>query len=173
MKPNRKDHKGSRSGEKWFFGSIFALILGLAVATLWLVLAEEYGHKAVATGEDLRITLKKLNGEKPEVFAYAVDSTTTVDLVVQKGKDGVIRASFAACRSCKRAAHYIWFGRLVCGHCGHAVRLPDPGQTPSARSDCIPVALAYSIDGDELRIKGQTVLAEFGEWYQQKRGAAR
>lgn len=173
MKPNRKDHKGSRSGEKWFFGGIFALVVGLAVATIWLALADEYGRKAVPTGKDLRITLKKLNGGKPEVFAYAVDPTTAADLVVQKGADGVIRASFAACRSCKRAAHYVWFGKLGCGHCGHAIRLPDPGQIPSARSDCIPVALAFSLDGDELSIKGQTVLAAFGEWYQQKTGTAR
>lgn len=173
MKRNRKDPKESRSGEKWFFGSIFALIFGLAVATLWLSLAGEYSHKPIGTGEDLRVPLKTVNRGKLEVFPYAVDASTTMDLAVQKGKDGVIRASFAACRSCKRTAHYVWLGKLVCAHCGHAVRLPDPGQIPSARSDCIPVSLAYTVEGNELRITGQTVLAAFGEWYQQKRGAAR
>jgi uncharacterized membrane protein len=173
MKRNYEARKESRSGEKWFFGSIFALVVGLAVAALWLALAEQYGHKPIATGEDLRISLRSVNREKLEVFPYAVNASTTMDVVVQKGKDGVIRASFAACRSCKRTAHYVRFGKLVCAHCGHTVRLPDPGQIPSARSDCIPVSLAFSVEGDELRIKGQTVLAAFGEWYEQKTGAAR
>jgi uncharacterized membrane protein len=159
----------NNSPGKWLRGVVFALVAALAAATLWLSLAEENGRNEIATGNDLRIPMEKVNRGELEIFHYSINASTKVDLAVQKGKDGVIRASFAACRSCKRGAHYLWFGKLICAHCNHLVRLPDPGQQPGQTGGCIPVGLQYVVEGDQFRIAGKTILESYKKWYGEAR----
>ncbi len=101
----------------------------------------------------------------PRAVGYAIDASTTTQVAIQRGDDGVLHVAFGACRSCQSFHHYKWFGKLICGHCNHAIPLPGPGEQPAIKRGCSTVAIPYAVEGGQLVVRGQTVVETFRQWY--------
>lgn len=151
--------------ELWFRRGVYAFVLLLALLAVWFVYAEEQERNAIVYGPQLQLPLDDLKAGKLRLFNYAIDSSTIVQLAVQRGDDGVLHVAFASCRSCRRFRHYKSFGKVICGHCGHSMKLPDPGAVPAEKTNCVPVALPYSIEGDQLVVRAETVKDVLQRWY--------
>jgi len=142
-----------------------SFVVVLAFLALWFSFVGESGPTVVEAGTDLRLPLADLRPGKLHFFTYAVNSSTGAEVVVERDKDDILRVAFASCRSCYGFRHYDRFGQLICSRCGHAMNLPDPGAEPTDDTGCIPVALPYSTDGDELVVRGQVIKEQFHRWY--------
>jgi len=152
--------------ELWVRRGVYAFVLLLALMAVWFVYTEEQERNAIVYGPQLELPLDDLKGGKLRLFNYAIDSSTIVQLAVQRGDDSVLRVAFASCRSCRRFRHYKSFGRVICGHCGHSMKLPDRGAVPADKANCVPVALPYSIEGNQLVVRGDAILEGLRTWYQ-------
>ena len=165
----RKGRSDTARDERWLFGLTISFVAVLGFLALWYSPAGESGPTMVQAGTDLRVSLADLKPGELNLFTYPIDSSTDTGLVVQRGKDDVLRVAFASCRSCYGLRHYDRFGQLICMRCGHAMRLPDPGAEPTDNTGCIPVAIPYSTEGDELVVRGQMIREQFHRWYRPPR----
>ena len=166
-----RSQSGANRKIKWTRGElavrwgIIGLVISLAGSALWFSLAEELGRNEIKAGTDLTLPLADLNPGKLFLITYRLNPSSTTQLAVQRGNDGVVRVAFAACRACWTRGHYKWFGKVVCRHCGHAITLPDPGKTPDEKRSCSSVAVPYSIEGAQLIVRAQEIEGLFLQWY--------
>lgn len=166
-------HKASKAkgpiqwtpAELWVRRGVYAFVLLLAALGLWFTFAEERERNTIVSGPQLQMPLADLKAGKLRLFNYAIDSTTLVQLAIQRGDDGILRVAIASCRSCQRFRHYKSFGKVICGHCGHTMKVPDPGAVPAEKKNCVPVALPYSIEGNQLVVRRETITEVFQHWY--------
>lgn len=170
MKLGHKANKGKgpiqwTPTERWVRRGFMVFVVLLALLAMWFTLAEERERNTVVSGSQLQVPLADLKAGKLRLLNFAIDSSTVVQLAVQGGEDGTPRVAFASCRSCRRFRHYKSFGKVVCGHCGHTMKLPDPGTVPAEKTNCVPVALPYSIEGDQLVVRTETVREVLQRWY--------
>ena len=153
-------------GERIVRWSVFGGLFVLAALTLWFSLREESGAPELQAGSDLFLSLKRLKPGPLFLSRYRIDPSTTTPVAVQKGFDGIIRAALASCRACPKSRNYEWSGRLICGHCQHVMKMPEPGTRPDAKKPgCVLASLAYSIAGDELLVRSETIEAEFTQQF--------
>ena len=165
MRRRRKPAKTDRH-ELWFLGVAMGFVLVIGVLAIWFSLTDDSEDTVLGVGTDLQLPLADLKKGELHLFTYPIDPATSAQLVVQRGKDGILRAAFAVCRRCSGIRHYEWMGQLICGHCGHAMQLPDPGEEPTEETGCVPVALPYSVEGNQLVVRGQAIKEKFHRWFQ-------
>ena len=153
-------------GERIVQLCVFGTVLGLALLALWFSLVEGRGWPELKEGSDLVLPLAKLKTNKLFLFRYRIDSSTLVPVAVQKGPDGTIRAAFAACRPCFRSGSYEWSGKVMCGHCRHVMKMPDPRpESGPAKSGCTLASLEYAVAADTLLVRGATIQSEFSKQF--------
>lgn len=152
--------------ERWLLGIVMSLVLVIGILAIWFSIVDKSGPTVLGADTDLRLPLADLETGELHLFSYPIDSSTGAEFVVQQGKDGILRVAFASCQRCYGSRHYEWRGQLVCGHCGHAMNLPAPREKPTEPTGCIPVALPYSIEGDQLVVRGQAIMDGFHRLYQ-------
>jgi uncharacterized membrane protein len=90
--------------------------------------------------------------------------------VVKRREDGIIRVALGSFRICQNFEHYKWFNKLVCRHCNHTIKLPNPDDKPTEKSGCTPVALPYDVEAGQLVVRGQVIAEEFYRWYRPGKG---
>ncbi|MFQ5663963.1 MAG: Fe-S-containing protein [Terriglobia bacterium] len=154
--------------EGWLLRIAMGFLLLIGILAIWFSRADDYRPAVVQAGSDLQLPLLELNGGELRLFTYPINSSSDAQLVVQRGPDDTLRVAFASCRRCFGSRHYEWWGQLICGHCGHSMKLPDPGEQTPEETDCIPVALPYSIEGSQVIVRGQAITDEFLRWFQPK-----
>lgn len=157
--------------DRWLFFLTAAFVSLLAGFTMWFSIVGEHKNTALAASADLRLPLADLDEDELNYFTYPVDSTTTVRFLVQRGPDGTPRVAFASCPRCykySRPSYEMW-GYLVCGHCNHRMRLPNPGEEPTKKSGCVPVAIPFSVENGELIVHGHAIAEKFQRWYRPSR----
>jgi uncharacterized membrane protein len=148
-------------GERIAGCSVLAAIFTLALLTLWTSFKETEPLELQA-GSDLVLPLAQLKTNKLFLFRYRIDPSTAASVAVQRGSDGIIRAALASCRSCFQSRNYEWSGKLVCGHCRHVMKMPDPVQEPDEKKfGCALTALDYALAGGSLSVRGDTIKVEF------------
>jgi hypothetical protein len=151
----------STRGERILRWSMFATVLGLGVLALWANLTNSEPRELEA-GSDLVLRLGRLKTNTLLLYRYPVSPSVIAPVAVQKGLDGIVRAALATCRRCPKSSNYEWSGKLVCGHCQHVMKMPDPGKKPDVKdSGCVLRALGYEIAGDSFSVRGDTIKAEF------------
>lgn len=151
---------------RWF---MFGGVIALAVLTLWFSLRKENGPPELKAGSDVSLPLVRLKPGKLFLFRYHIDPYVTTQVAVQKGSDGIIRAALASCSACATSQNYEWSGRLICGRCRNAMKMPDPAVEPRERSEgCDLASLAYAIVGATLVVRGEAIEAEYSRQF--KRG---
>jgi uncharacterized membrane protein len=149
-------------GERIVRLCVFGAVLGLALLTLWFSLVEGRGWPELNTGSDLVLPLAQLKTNKLFLFRYHVDASAVASVAVQRGPDGIIRAALASCRSCSKSRNFERSGNLVCGHCRHVMKMPDPTTEPDGKKPgCALPSLAYSIVDDRFLLRGEMIRAEF------------
>lgn len=149
--------------------SVFAGVFALAGLTLWVPVRDESGPPVLKAGSDLTLLLKRLKANKLFLFRYQIDSASTTPVAVQKGSDGLIRAALASCRSCAGSQNYEWSGGLICGHCRHSMKMPDPGtRSDDKKLGCVLASLDYSTVGDQLLVHGETIVAEYSRQFKRE-----
>jgi uncharacterized membrane protein len=149
-------------GERIVRLCVFGAVLGLALLTLWFSLVEGRGWPELNAGSDLVLPLAQLKSNKLFLFRYRIDPSTVASVAVQRGSDGIIRAALASCPSCPKSRNYERSGKLVCGHCQHIMKLPDPVKEPDVKkSGCTPTGLEYVIGGANLYVRGEVIEAAF------------
>lgn len=153
-------------GERIVRLCVFGTVLGLALLALWFSLVEGRGWPELKEGSDLVLPLAKLKTNKLFLFRYRIDSSTLVPVAVQKGPDGTIRAAFTACRPCFRSGSYEWSGKVMCGHCRHVMKMPDPvKESDVKKSGCALPSLEYVVGGENLYVRGNIIAAEFSRQF--------
>lgn len=157
-------------GELWVRRCFVGFIVLLALLAIWFSYVDESERKVLATGADVRVPVAHLKAGRLCLFAYAVDPSTTTQVAVQRGEDGIIRVAFGSCRSCPKFDHYKWFNKLVCRHCNHTVKLPNPDDKPTEKSGCTSVALPYDLEAGQLVVRGEAIVGEFYRWYRPSTG---
>lgn len=157
-------------GHLWLLAAVTAFLLALSVLAIWFSVREDSGQPVLKIGTDLRLPLDDLDKGELRLFRYALDSATTTQVAVQRGKDGQIRVAFASCRNCQSFGYYRQFDQIICSRCRHSMRLPSPGEMPNQKTGCIPVALPYSVEGDQLVVRGPAIKEEFHRWYRPSTG---
>lgn len=146
-------------GERIAGWSVLVVISTLALLTLWVSLKETEPRELQA-GSDLVLPLAQLKTDKLFLFRYRIDTSTVAPVAVQRGSDGVIRAAIAACPSCPKSRNYERSGKLVCGHCQHIMKMPDPVKEPDVKkSGCSLNGLEYVIGGENLYVRGEVIEA--------------
>lgn len=150
----------------WLLGIVGVFVLALGVLAIWFSAADDSELTVLEAGTDLHFSRTDLKEGELHLFIYPIDSSTGAQLVVQRAKDGPLRVAFASCRRCYGLRHYKWWGQLICGHCGHAMKLPDPGEELTEETGCMLVPLPYSIQGDQLVVHGRAIREEFDRWFQ-------
>ncbi len=161
----RKGESQWTRGELWVRRCFVGFIVLLALLAIWFSYVDESERKVLATRSDVRVRLADLKAGKLRLFAYAVDPATTTQVAVQRGEDGIIRVAFGSCRSCQKFDHHEWFGKLVCRHCNHTIKLPDPGERPPQKTGCTSVSLPYEVESGVLVVHGQVISEEFQRWF--------
>jgi uncharacterized membrane protein len=148
-------------GERIAGWGVLVAISTLALLTLWVSLKETEPRELQA-GSDLALPLAQLKTNKLFLFRYRIDPSTAAPVAVQRGSDGIIRAALASCRNCSRSRNYELSGKVVCGHCRHVMKMPDPKTEPDVKKPgCALPSLGYSIEGDRVLVRGETISAEF------------
>ncbi len=162
----RKQHERSIEG-RWLALIMVSFVAVLAGLTLWVNIRGDRNDATLAAGSDLRVELAKLKKGRFFYFTYPLHPSANIRLLLQRGSDGVVRASFVSCRSCFKRVSYNrdWGGQLICGHCNHVMKLPNPGDKPSPKVNCVPVAIPYSVEGGQLTVHAQTIADTFQQWY--------
>ena len=149
-------------GERIVFLCVLGAVFGLALLALWFSYVEGRGWPELSEGSDLVLPLAQLKANKLFLFRYRIDASTTAPVAVQRGSDGIIRAALASCRSCSKSQSLEWSGKVVCGHCRHVMKMPDPGTEPDEKKPgCVLPSLGYSIVGDRFLVRGEIIKAEF------------
>jgi uncharacterized membrane protein len=149
-------------GERIVRLCVFGAVLGLALLTLWFSLVEGRGWPELNAGSDLVLPLAQLKTNKLFLFRYRIDASTTAPVSVQRGSDGIIRAALASCPSCPKSRNYERSGKLVCGHCQHVMKMPDPTTEPDVKkTGCDLPSLGYSIVDNKFLVRGEVIRAEF------------
>lgn len=149
-------------GERIVRFCVFGTLLGLALLALWFSLVEARPGPELKEGSDLDLPIANLKAKKLFLFRYRIDASTTAPVAVQRGSDGILRAALASCRSCSKSQSLEWSGKVVCGHCRHVMKMPDPGTEPDMKKPgCALPSLSYSIVGDRFLVHGEMIRAEF------------
>lgn len=149
--------------------SVFAGVFALAGLTLWVSVRDEIGPPVLNAGSDLVLPLARLKPGKLFLFRYRTGLSVTTPVAVQKGSDGIVRAALASCRACPSSRNYEWSGHLMCGHCRHAMKMPDSGTRPDEKKPgCVVASLAYSIAGDKLFVRSETIEAEYARQFKRE-----
>ncbi len=157
-------------GELWVRRCVVGFVALLALLAIWFSNVDESERKVLATGSDVRVRVADLKAGKLCLFAYAVGPSTTTQVAVQRGEDGTVRVAFGSCRSCQQFDHYKWFDKLVCRHCNHTIKLPNPDDKPTEKSGCTSVALPYDVEAGQLVVRGEAIVGEFYRWYRPSTG---
>ncbi len=158
-------------GERIAGWSVLAAVTALALLTLWFSFTGTEARELQA-GSDLVLPLAQLKTNKLFLFRYRIDPSSVGPVAVQRGSDGIIRAALASCRSCSRSRSFESSGKLICGHCRHVMKMPDPGTQPDEKKPgCVLPSLGYSMEGDKVLVPGERIQAEF--WRQFRRGSER
>jgi hypothetical protein len=84
-------------------------------------------------GERIAGWVVQLKTNQLFLFRYRIDPSTAASVAVQRGSDGIIRAALALCRSCAESRNYELSGKVVCGHCRHVMKMPDPTTEPDEK----------------------------------------
>jgi uncharacterized membrane protein len=152
-------------GERIAGWSVLAAVTALALLTLWFSFTGTEARELQA-GSDLVLPVAQVKTNKLFLFRYHVDASTSVSVAVQRGPDGIIRAALASCRSCSKSRNFERSGNLVCGHCQHIMKMPDPTTEPDGKKPgCALPSLAYSIVGDRFLLRGEMISAEFSRQF--------
>lgn len=152
-------------GERIAGRSVLGGVVAIACLALWATLTER-GPIELETGSDLVLPLAKLKANRLFLFRYRIDSSTLAPVAVQRGQDGIIRAAFSTCRRCFRSGSYEWSGQLMCGHCRHLMRMPDPRpESGLTKSGCALPSLAYSLKADTLFVRSAIMHSEFSKQF--------
>ncbi len=152
-------------GERIAGWSVLAAVFALALLTLWSSF-KETEQRELQVGSDLVLPLTQLKTNKLLLFRYHIDSSMVAPVAVQRGSDGIIRAALASCRSCSKSRNYEWSGKLVCGHCRHVMKMPDPATEPDGKKPgCALPSLGYSIVGDSFIVRSERISAEFSRQF--------
>lgn len=161
----RKKHQARHRREHWLLAGFFVSILVVLVFAAWFSSRVKTQRAALPAGSDLRVPLAELEERGVRLFTYTIDSATHIQLAVGRGDDGQIRAAFASCRMCSRFIHREWSGKIVCGRCNHVMRIPDAGEQPRPKPDCVPVGLPYSIEESRVVVRGSAILDGYHRWF--------
>lgn len=155
---------------KWPFLVTMGLLLLLAALALYFNIARDVAVTVLAGGSDPRISLADLETGELQFFDYPLTAATRARFVVQRGEDDTIRVSFASCPLCYASGRPSreWRGQLICGHCNHRMRLPNPDEAPPEKKGCIPVAIPYVIEGKTLVIHQEAIGDLLAKWYTRK-----
>lgn len=158
--------------DRWLFLAVGASLLLLAGLALWFNVTERSEGTALAKDSDLRLSLADLDKDDREYFTYPIDSTTMVRFLVQRDSDGTLHAAFATCRSCYgyHRPSYEREGRVMCGHCNHQMAIPDAGEEPAEKSNCALVAIPFTVENNQVVVRGQEIMGQFQRWYRPSRG---
>ncbi len=153
-------------GERVAGWSVLAGVFALAVVTLWATFTETRPRDLEA-GSDVVLPLAKLKTNRLFLFRYHIDGSNLVPVALQKGPDGMIRAAFATCRRCFTSRNYESSGQLVCGHCRHVMRMPDPRTNSGAqKSGCALPSLEYAVESGRVFVRAATIESEFSSQFQ-------
>jgi uncharacterized membrane protein len=108
----------------------------------------------------VRLPLATFDDGQAHTYTYDADGVE-IEFFVLKSSDGVIRAAFNACDVCFLAKQgYRQEGdEMVCNNCGQ--RFPS-GRINEVRGGCNPSPLERTIEGDELVIRVDDILAGSG-----------
>jgi len=146
--------------------SVLAGVFVLAFFTLWASFAETSVPRELAAGSDIVLPLAKIKTGKLFLFRYHIDSSATAPVAVLRGPDGMIHATFAACRPCFKSGSYERSGKHMCGHCRHVMNVKDPkDQIPPAKSACMLLSLEYAVEGNILLVRAATIQSEFSRQF--------
>ncbi len=170
MRPAKKQPFKVRN-DRWLFLAVGASLLLLAGLAVWFNVTEESQGKELAANSDLRLPLANLDPGDREYFTYPVDATTTVRFLIQRDSDRTLHAAFAVCRSCYgyHLPSYESWGRIMCGHCKHEMPIPDPGEEPAEKSNCALVGIPFTVENEQLVVRGHAIADQFQRWYRPSR----
>jgi uncharacterized membrane protein len=170
LKPAKKQPLRLKN-DRWLFFAVGAALLLIAGLAVWFNVTEESQGKELAANSDLRLPLADLDSGDREYFTYPVDSTTTVRFLAQRDSDKTLHVSFAMCRTCygyHRNTYEMW-GRVMCGHCNREMAIPNAGEEPAEKSNCALVGIPFTVENDQLIVRGQAIVDQFQRWYRPSR----
>lgn len=157
---------GRPKDERWLFVGTMGFVVALAALAMWFSRVDDSRFAPVKAGSDIRVSRTDLDPGDLRSFSYPVDNSTSVGVIVQRGDEKTIRVAFAVCRRCVGVREYIRMGRLICGHCGHAMPLPAPDHVLGADEGCVPAPIPFSTEGSDILVSGKRIEAEYRRWYQ-------
>jgi uncharacterized membrane protein len=110
--------------------------------------------------DEVRLPLSTFDDGQAHLYTYSVGNTD-VQFFVLKSSDGVVRAAFNACDVCYPAhlGYHQEGDEMVCNNCGR--RFPS-NLINEVSGGCNPAPLDRTIEGDELVIPLQNVVAGVG-----------
>lgn len=153
--------------DNWAFLATVGFLLLFAGLTLYFNLGGDITVTALAGRHDPRIPLGELDADELYFFDFPMDATTVVRFVVQRGEDDSIRVAYASCPLCYASGRPSkeWRGQLICGHCNHRMRLPEPDEPAPEKKGCVPIAIPYVIEGEALIIRQEAIREFLEKWY--------
>lgn len=152
--------------ERWVQRAVLGLVALLALATGWLAIRDERDHIVVPAGTDIRFPVATLKPGRLHLLTYVLDQTRSIPVAVERGDDQVIRVALGTCRSCWRSIPRASSGNLVCGRCSKTMNMPDPATARGEkRGGCALAPVPYSVTGDQLVVRGESVASEFARQF--------
>ena len=156
-------------GERMAGWGVFAAVFVIAIGALWGSFTENRVRDLEA-GSDLWLPVSQVKTGRLLLFRYPIDLSSAATVAVQRGPDGIVRAALASCVRCSNSRNFEQSGKLVCGHCRHVMKMPDPGtEADGKKTGCALPPLDYQMEGDRFHLRGDSIRAEFRRQF--RRGA--
>ena len=158
----QKASKSKKPALVWLFvgGGLLAIAL---LAWLWrggsVQSAAQSGELPVRDGA-VRLPVSTFDDGQAHWYTHHADGVD-IEFFVLKSSDGVVRAAFNACDVCflEKQGYRQEGDEMICNNCGQ--RFPSE-LINEVRGGCNPSPLARTIEGDEVVIRVDDVLAGAG-----------
>lgn len=170
-KPRRRwfsSHTNQRIGRRellsrWAFPIVAVGLAGLvSVALLVCVARFSREQSSLTTVEvlrgrgDVRVAASVFQDGQARFYRYNTTSGVDVRFFIVKTSDGVIRAAFDSCESCRRSRRgYRQAGNmLVCNACGRRFASTDIN---IVQGGCAPARLEHAVEGDQIVLQASSL----------------
>jgi high-affinity iron transporter len=156
----RKAKWSARRERMWMLASCSAAALFMLTITAEFIYAKSATELSAAvpltiTQGVVRIPLSTVNDGMLHRFSIQSDGTTVRIIAIQR-PDQSIAIAFDACRICGSQGYYQSGRNVMCKNCASAINIPTVGQT----GGCNPIPLASSVQGEQIVIAADNLLAE-------------
>jgi len=155
----RKAKWSARRERIWMVASCCAAALFMLTITAEFIYAKSATELSAAlpltvTEGVVRIPVSTVSDGMLHRFSIQSDGTTVRIIAIQR-PDQSIAVAFDACRICGSQGYYQSGRNVMCKNCASAINIPTIGQ----QGGCNPIPLDSSVQGEQLVIPGDKLLA--------------